>query len=332
MNNSKLRFALKGLLLLCSGVLLILGSTLLFNSAPVQALFGRQASLHVTQSLEPSFQPAGHFKAQTVKRLQFSDTGKPLFSLIIANYQDQQNLSHSVILFPPDRQPVGALTNPAGVRHALWENAATAINDHAPADSLMLSWWDDGQRLHFLTGRDTWLTKPAKVTFTGELWKALEAQLPVASVEETPRLAKMAAWLTMDSDQALAEMAAYFGHEHPVYLLVSNDLLLRLSELKAYGGSPLDFHTQRFPVNDDLHGDIAQVKRWANETGDGNYLAQKEGQYYRVWSPANPATQKTLLVRLLPFVDSLKALPKKIQRVYQSSGGGYLSVYRLEMD
>ncbi len=139
----------------------------------------------------------------------------------------------------------------------------------------------------------------------------------------------MAAWLTMDSDQALAEIAAHFGNARPLYLLVSNDLLLRLGELSAYGGSPLAFNAKNFPAGADLHGDIAQVKRWAGETGEGNYLVQKEGQYYRAWLPSNPDTQRSLLVRLLPFMDSLKQLPKDVQLVYQSGGGGYLSVYKL---
>jgi hydroxylamine oxidation protein HaoB len=330
MVNGKLWSIKKSLLLLCSGVLLVSGGALLFKSAPVTALFGDQTALNVTQSAEPPLQPAGQFAAQALNRFQFSADGKDLFSLLVVQYQDQQQLLHSAILFPPDpQQQSSALTSPTGLRHQLWVDAASAIMHNAPKDALILSWWDDGQRVHFLSGLNAWLTKPSMATFEGQVWKALQPQLSLASAEEAQRLSKMAAWLTMDSDKAIAEITAHFGNMRPVYLLVSNDLLLRQGELLSYGGSALSFTAKNIPAGEDLHGDIAQVKRWAAEAGEGDYLVQKEGQYYRAWSPANPATQNSLLVRLLPFMDSLKQLPKGVQLVYQGSGGGYLSVYKL---
>jgi hydroxylamine oxidation protein HaoB len=80
-----------------------------------------------------------------------------------------------------------------------------------------------------------------------------------------------------------------------------------------------------------LHSDIAKIKAWVFEEGDGNYLVQKEGLYYRVWSTSRQsgAEKNSLLVRLLPFVDSLKKLPDNVQLVYQSKWGSYLSVYNI---
>ncbi|NOT86488.1 MAG: hydroxylamine oxidation protein HaoB [Methylococcaceae bacterium] len=326
MRNSKSGSIKKALLLLCSGVLLISGGTLLYKSV----FLAGQAALSVKQSAEPPLQPAGAFPTSSLNRFQFSDDGKDLFSLLVARYQDTQQLPRSAILFPADPpSQSNALTSPTGLRQQYWAEATSAIVSNAPKDALILSWWDDGQRVHFLSGLNAWLNKPAAATFAGEVWQALQPQLSLASSEEMPRLSKMAAWLTMDSDKALAEIAANFGKSQPIYLLVSNDLLLRQGELVAYGGSTLSFHANNIPAGADLHGDIAQVKRWAAETGEGNYLVQKEGQYYRAWSPSDPATKNALLVRLLPFIDSLKQLPKGVERVYQSGGGGYLSVYKL---
>lgn len=284
--------------------------------------------LKVTHTQELQSIPVGKFAAQTIERFEFSDEGKALFSLLVAHYQDERQLQRSAILFPPDKSE-SVLSSPTGLRAKIWQDAMRVMTGNAAKDALILSWWDDGQRVHFLGGSNAWLSKPAAATFVGPVWKALQQQLPLASAEESQHLSKMAAWLTMDSDKAIAEIVAHFGSSQPIYLLVTNDLLLRQGELVSYGGSPLAFNSKNIPAGDDLHGGIAQVKRWAAEVGEGNYLVQKEGAYYRAWTPANQETKNSLLVRLLPFMDSLKAKPKGVQQVYQSGSGGYLSVYKL---
>lgn len=284
--------------------------------------------LNVRHAPEPQADVQGRFPAQSVERYAFSQDGKDLFSLLVARYQDSAGLPQGAVLFPKDAQEVAS--SPTGLRHAVWQSAVDVIARKAPQDALFLSWWDDGQRIHYLSGKEAWLRKPSDKTFANPVWKGLKDGLPAASDEERTRLAQMARWLTMDSEKALAEIAAHFGPSQPVYLLVNNDLLLHLAELTAYGGAPLSLDSKNIPAGNDLHGDIALVKRWANETGDGNYLAQKEDSYYRVWSTPDAKTKNALLVRLLPFVDSLKKLPEGVSLVYQSHWGGFLSVYKIE--
>lgn len=160
-----------------------------------------------------------------------------------------------------------------------------------------------------------------------------ESQLLLASDSERGQLANMAHWLTMGSDKALVEMRKFFGTSRPIYLLVTNDLLMRLGEMVDYGGTPLAFSSKTVPAHDNLHGDIAQIKQWAYEEGGGNYLVQKEGLHYHVWATpkASVTENKSLLVRLLPFVDSLKKLPEHVKLVYQSHWGGYLSIYKIDL-
>lgn len=319
-------------LLLTSSVFLIIGSMLLFKPELLSSLWRhwqtKTPELQVTRTPATPPLPTGKFVAQRLEQLQFSENHKTIFSLLLAHYLDQQNLPRSAILFPA-ASAEQALTSPTSIRQSIWQEAAQAISQHAAADALLLSWWDDGQRIHFLTGFEPWLSKPAEATFTGTIWPALRADLSLATAAESQRLQQMAGWLTMEAEQALSAMSAQLAQSRPVYLVLTNDLLLRLSELAAYGGSDLAFTSKHIPSGKDLHADIAQVQRWAEETGAGNYLVQKEGQYYRVWTPANPQTKQSLLVRLLPFVDSLKQLPKGVERVYQSGNGGYLSIYRV---
>ncbi len=325
----------KGLLLLISIVLLATGGTILYQgliSTPAKRADAGKSSdeFSVSHALGSPADVQGHFPAQAVERYSFEQDGKDLFNLLIARYQDKDGIQQSAVLFPKDTQSSVVASSPTGLRREIWQSAAEVISRKAPENALFLSWWDDGQRVHFLSGKDAWLRKPSGKTFVGPLWKALQPGLPAASDEESGRLAKMARWLTMDSEKALAEITAHFGTARPVYLLVDNDLLLHLAELSAYGGTSLSLNSKNIPVGNDLHGDIAQVRRWASEESDGNYLAQKEGSYYRVWSTPNEKDKNTLLVRLLPFVDSLKKLPDGVSLVYQSHWGGFLSVYKID--
>jgi len=320
----------KALLLLLSIVLLATGGTMLYRqgafSPAMQADGGEQLAVRHASAAQTG--APGRFPAQSVERYIFSQDGKDLFDLLLARYQDNEGMQQGAVLFPKDAQEIAS--SPTGLRHDVWQSAAEIIARKAPEDALFLSWWDDGQRIRYLSGKAPWLQRPAMQTFVNPVWKALKDNLPAASAEEGARLTQMARWLTMDSDKAIAEIAAHFGASRPVYLLVNNDLLLHLAELAAYGGAPLALDAKNIPAGNDLHGDIAQVKRWANETGEGNYLAQKEGNYYRVWSTPDAKAKNSLLVRLLPFVDSLKQLPAGVSLVYQSHWGGFLSVYKVD--
>lgn len=314
-------------------VLLAAGGTILYRQpgspSAVKTDGGEGGDrLTVRHTPEAPADVQGRFPVQSVERYAFSQDNKDLFSLLVARYQDSAGMPRSAVLFPKDAQEIAF--SPTGLRHNIWQSAADVIARKAPEDSLFLSWWNDGQRIHFLSGKEAWLHQPSDKTFVGPVWKALQDGLPAASDEDRPRLARMARWLTLDSDKAIAEIAAHFGTSRPVYLLVNNDLLLHLAEFTAYGGTSLGLDSKNIPAGHDLHGDIALVKRWAAETGDGNYLAQKEGDYYRVWSAPDAKAKNTLLVRLLPFVESLKKLPEGVSLVYQSHWGGFLSVYKID--
>lgn len=285
--------------------------------------------LNVTSSPIPPADIPGAFTADSANLYSFRYDDKDAFSLAVAQFRNASGARSSAVLFPKEAQDGVISSSQTGLRNEIWQTASEAISKHAPQDALFLSWWDDGQRIHYLSGREAWLQKPGEATFASSVWKAMRSDLIEASSHE--RLEHMARWLTMDVDKALAEIVAYFGKSRPIYLLVNNDLLLRLAEIKAYGGSDLGLQTKNVPAGDNLHGDIAQVKRWAHESGQGNYLAHKEGRYYRTWVTTRESQGKnTLLVRLLPFIDSLKKLPEGLSLVYQSGWGGYLSVYKIE--
>ena len=331
-------FLEKAMLLLACGVLLSFGSTLLVKQIRV-ALFDKGdkaplSALGVKQTKGRLSDLQGVFQVDSVDNYTVQRDGKDAFSLFVAHYQDNNQQQHRAILFSDTKPSPEKPLDPMALRQLIWQEAAQAIKQHTAENALVLSWWDDGQRIHFLSGRDAWLKKPGQQTFVSPVWENLRDGLMLASDAEQEPLAKMARWLTMYSDAALSEMRKFFGHSRPVYLLITHDLLLRMGEMADYGGTSLSFTSKIVPAHDNLHSDIAQIKQWSQEEGDGNYLVQKEGLNYRVWitPKLSRATKNSLVARLLPFVDSLKQLPKGVQLVYQSHWGGYLSVYKVNVD
>lgn len=273
----------------------------------------------------------GAFTVGSVDNYTIQRNGKDAFSLLLAHYKDELNQERRALLYPKSKQETVVLTSPTDIRQSIWDEAAAAIKQNTTNDARILSWWDDGQRIHFLSGRETWISRPSEATFKTPVWQQLQDHFLLADEEQKSRLSQMARWLTMDSDKALAEIRQTLGSAQPIYLLVTNDLLLRQGELADYGATPLTFTSTTFSAHENLHGDIAKIREWAGDNGEGNYLVQKEGSGYRVWTTPKEAdsVKRSLLVRLLPFVDSLKQLPNGVQLVYQSHWGGYLSIYRL---
>jgi hydroxylamine oxidation protein HaoB len=320
------------LLLAFSGVLLLTGGTLLWRQASQLVAVDERADYPRFEiSHDAAITPIqGAFPVNSAKQLRFLHNEKSIFEFTAVNYRDRNTQARTALLFPKNPQDSVLMPSPTGQRHAIWQEAATMVSEKSPQDALFLGWWDDSQRLHFLSGRETWLTTPGAATFKSPLWQNLQSVFTPASNEEEGKLKNLARWLTMDSRQALAEMAAYFGKNRPVYLAVTNDLLMRSAEMADYGGSPLSIPATTLPVSANLHGDIRQIQTMAGEMGDGNYLVQKEGASYRIWViPKNSPAADTLLIRLLPFVNSLKHLPESARLVYQSHWGAYFSVYRL---
>lgn len=323
----------KGILLLVGIASLLGGGAIFFHElsgpASSEAVQVDERLSFKSSTLQPADLP-GFFPADSARLYSFRYDEKSAFSLAVVQYRNALGAKSSAVLFPKEAQDGVISSSQTGLRNEIWQSASKAISKHAPEEALFLSWWDDGQRIQYLSGRDAWLQKPGEQTFSSFVWQALRSDLIEASNQERERLQQMARWLTMDADKALSEIVEYFGKSRPIYLVVNNDVLLRLSEIKAYGGSDLGLKTRNIPAGNNLHGDIAQVKRWAHEAGEGNYLAHKEGHYYRTWVAAGNS-KNTLLVRLLPFIDSLKKLPEGVSLVYQSGWGGYLSIYKLEI-
>lgn len=249
--------------------------------------------------------------------------------LAVAEYHNKDGAREHAIVYPDIPQGVTPTsTNP---RMKLWESGAQAITKHASANSLFFAWWDNAQRIHFLAGQATWSRLPAAAGFKDvplrEFWG-----LAAGGFAKDPAPAiQLAKWLVMDADEALKEIRHNFPDTPSLYWLVCVDDLARLGEIERLTGVKIPLEMQYFPAVQDLHAQIKEVRRWANEKGVGtNYLVQPvNGGGVRAWRVSSAAGSNQLLIRLLPFSKSVETPLDGIQLVYQSSWGAYISVYEV---
>ncbi|MGX2038807.1 hydroxylamine oxidation protein HaoB [Methylocaldum sp. MU1018] len=276
----------------------------------------------------------GQFQPESVAEYEIGREGKVTVSLHVVSYRDNDGSSRRAIVYPSSGAssppPVAADGNQ--IRHDLWGSAAKAIRQHTEENALFVSWWDDAQRIHFLTGRDAWASLPVAEAFPEPRSRRFWGDVAGGFAKDEQPLRQLAHWLTMDADRAIAELSERLPKDRPVFWVVCLDDLARLSEIEALSGVSLPLEARFFPAEANIHAQIAAVKRWAKEKGPGSYLVQPlPGGGIRAWRITSDEGEKTLLARLLPFVGSLGHVPEPFQLVYQSEQGGYLSIFKWAM-
>jgi hydroxylamine oxidation protein HaoB len=312
------------------GGLLILAGAYVFVAGLPDFSAGDGYRYTLLADLEPGSkgfpEVSGHYPIQRALRYRL-EHGQAALELDVVEYQDDTGQPSRAIVYPPAGDTVGAREH--GLRHDLWQEAMAALDGHAGADALFLGWWDDGQRIRFATGLPVWLDKPVAGAYADARESAFWRSVAGGFAPDETRARQLARWLTMDADAALADMAAVLPKDQPVYVLICLDDLARLAEIETLAGTRLPFEAKVFPAAANLHAQIAGVKRWAEETGVGAYLAQPLANgAVRAWRITSEAGVKTLLARLLPFTTSLTQPLPALKPVYQSGWGSYLTIYQ----
>lgn len=310
------------------GLLVVAGALVLVTE---WGYFGKAGKLRweKTEIIEPGrpefadHAPKGD--AQRLLRYKITQGEVAEVTLTVAEYRSGEGLARAIV-YPPGQ---GARSD-ASLRHDLWQEAANTIRAHAPAEGQFLAWWDDAQRIAFGTGKPVWAALPPAAAFSDRSELGVWKEIAGGMADDDTKLRQWARWLTMDADQAIAEMQTAL-RDRPSYLLVCLDDLARLGEIEAMSGRKLPFEFRLFAPAKDLHGQIAAVKAWAADKGTGNYLVQQlSSGEARAWRITTEEGARTLLARLLPFTSSLAKPLETLGLVYQSAWGAYLAVYRLK--
>jgi len=303
-------------------VLLLAGSAILVFGLPVRWFvpsfqYERQGELKPGDAAFPQLE--SFFKADKLLRYAVRHGGGEL-TLEAAEYRDSGGKVRRVLLPRPEALGKGP--------DAAWTAAAKAIREHTAENALFLAWWDNGQRIHFLAGREAWAASPVAGAFPDAGPRAFWRDAAGDFAADPQPLAELAHWLAMDAEAALREMGQRLPQARDIYFLVTTDDLARLNEMEALAGVPLPLETRVFPGGGNFHGLIAQVKRWAQDQGEGNYLVQPlPGGDVRAWRVDDAQGNGLLLTRLLPFTASLTQPLAELGPVYQSENA-YLTIYR----
>lgn len=238
-------------------------------------------------------------------------------------YADGSGRARTALLHPPPADGEAAET-----RWSWWQQTAAAIRKHAKASARIVAWWDNSQRAHLLSGLPVWVDAPLPALFA-DSERPFWHEVAGGFADDPQPLRELARWLTLPAEEAVVALRSAVGGE--ALLIVSTDDLARAQEIAAAGGKPLPVESKVFPTSTNLHGTINSVRRWAQEGGTGSYLVQPlPGQRVRAWRVTDAAALEWLLIRALPFSTSLYRPIDGATLVYQSGGGGYLSVYRVD--
>ncbi len=286
---------------------------------------------------------AGYFPIQDLLNYQIRFPGFPNVYLQVAEYTDRKNNGHRAVVYPSSATAAylqsalpadeQAEKQPADVRHRLWNELGQVIRRHTAPSALFVSWWDNSQRVHLLTGRQVWLKQPAQSAYQNqreaEMWSEIAGGL---AKDDASRVFAQA--LLEPAEQGVARLAKALRGNKDVFLLVGSDDLARLGEMTRLAGVKASLEMRVFPQSShNVHTLIAHVKGWASDGhGTGSYMVQRLPQTsrVRVWRVTDKAFEDSLLVRLLPFTSSLEkeGHGPAVKLVYQSPASE-MGIYQL---
>ena len=316
-------------LLLIGGSLLLVSGILGLTNNP-----DSRFDYHTVSELSSEFpdfpEIDSHFPVQKVDRVSVDYLDERKMIVDVAHYQDNVGNSRQALIFLPSglTQKLPSFSDLNQLRWQAWLDASQSIRDISP-DNTVITWWDNAQRIHLLSGNNIWVDAPVSEAFEHQqqdFWKHVSGGFQKRS-EPSQQLAN---WLLMDAEMALEDIKKTIQIPHALYFLVCIDDLARLSEMRALSGKAVPFETRVFRSDKNIHSLISTVKRWAREKGNGSYLVQHlSGLSVRVWRITTVEGEKTLLARLLPFTSSLEKPLQNLELVHRSEWSGFVSVYQL---
>lgn len=257
------------------------------------------------QPLNPPPQVGTAFRIERLERLRWRHREGTTLSFEVARFRDRRGEERRA-LWPENPKAWEAL---AGALARLEEGA------------ILLAWWHHSGRLLLFAGLESACPFPPEEAFpeeSREIWREVAGRFA-----EGDCLRRLARWLLLPEEEALAEIGSAFG-DRPVYLLVSAEELLHLEEIARLAGRPLPLEVRRLPLGEDFHGRIAAAARWGME-GGRRYLPLRVPGGIALFRYLPEGKGTPFLFRLLPF---LPPEPPPLEPVFESRDH-LLRLYRL---
>jgi hydroxylamine oxidation protein HaoB len=210
---------------------------------------------------------------------------------------------------------------------------ATAIDKHAPADALILAWWDTARQIRLLSGRDTLFTAhlgeplivPAPWAGRTDSIRAHEDRFwgDAASVDERRRFERFADALVAEPERGAALLRELAGSRE-AYIAIHVTDLYKLGLMRP---DHLDLAYKNFPMEGNMHGMINYVKNWMRDNDFKTYTLQSLSDgMVRGYFLRDEQSSNTLIAQMLPFTNTQPLDFEALQLIYQQ--GGYW-VYKI---
>ncbi|QGM45866.1 hydroxylamine oxidation protein HaoB [Methylocystis heyeri] len=287
--------------------------------------------------------------------LPYEQTTTPALSASLGEFVEAgldsttMTMENIEIRAPEAKSPIatGAVTRGADQRPTPlgWRNAVTepvfftdmdsadtakvleAIRQHAPAEAVVLAWWDMSRRIRSLAGRRAPLDDPlARGLLSPRPWAISAAAVDEdqraywgkgVSIGEGAAFDKFIDALLMDEARGVEALAAIAGGREAFIAVHFSDIW------KAAASRPdlLPIAYRDFPGGDGMHGVMKEAREWMRENAiEGGYAVEPRGGAVRLHYLPRKADSTRLLARLLPFSTSNPLKLEGLELVYQHKG------------
>lgn len=275
-----------------------------------------------------------HFPIESLDRFLINGPEDQGLELFVAEYS-ADNEKRRAIIFPVPAQNEEATNARDKKRHhqyrqEKWQFLSDTVKKHTKDSDRFITYWDNAQRLHLLTGRMAIPEKPIEKAFSNANEKSFWEKIGngFSDQEQLVIFAQCLIGKATDAKPCLSQLYTDAGDN---YILMSADDMARIQEISLLTDQGLPLETRLFSTDSDLHGQVRQVREWAREgEGTGSYMLQPINEkFVRAWRIIDADFEDSLLASLLPFTTAAEKEFTDLKLVFQSDWGGYLSLYQI---
>lgn len=276
-----------------------------------------------------------HLPIESLEKFVIKSSDDQELEMFVAEYRDDDEKRRAIVYPVPIQNDGEEMTSRENkkyhqYRQEKWQFLSAAVKKHAKDSDRFITYWDNAQRLHLLTGRTAIPEQPSEKAYSNTeeklLWRNVGGGF--SQEEQLSIFAQCLIGKAVDAKSCLSPLYTDAGDN---YILMSADDMAHIQEISRLTGQGLPLETRLFTTDSELHGQIRQVREWALEgEGTGSYMLQPMDQnVVRAWRIIDPAFEDSLLASLLPFTTAAEKEFSNLKLVFQSDWGGYLSLYQV---
>ena len=208
---------------------------------------------------------------------------------------------------------------------------ATAINQYAEKDALIVAWWDISRQINLLTGHNTlfsshlnepliipqhWQDRISAIdTYEQSFWQSNPSR------QELEQFEQFSLALTAEPQAGVAQLRDLVG-EREAYIVIHITDLYKLGLMYP---ERIGVAYQNFPLTGNIHGMINHMKVQLKENDFSTYTLQSiTDTEIRAYFLSDEQSSETLLAKMLPFTDQESPTELEVLQLLYQKGGYWL--------